>query len=120
MRYNGVDFYKEEKMMTFLNLEELPQREIVPGYHARFVHTDNNTLSYWNVEAGSSLPEHAHMHEQTSIVLEGKFELMVDGEARVLEPGQWALIPPDVKHSGRAITDCRLLDVFYPVREDYR
>lgn len=25
-----------------------------------------------------------------------------------------------VPHSGRALTDCRVIDVFYPVREDYR
>ena len=106
--------------MPFVSLEDIAQKEIVPGFHARFVHTDNNTLSYWKVEAGSSLPEHAHVHEQTSMVLEGKFELTVDGEARVLEPGKWAVIPSNVTHAGKALTDCTIMDVFYPVREDYR
>ena len=34
--------------------------------------------------------------------------------------GQVFVIPPDVPHSGRALTRCRVLDVFAPVREDYR
>jgi quercetin dioxygenase-like cupin family protein len=44
----------------------------------------------------------------------------VGGEARVTSPGAVAIIPPHVPHSGRAITDCRVIDVFYPTRDDYR
>ena len=106
--------------MTFLNLRDIPEREIVPGYKARFVHTDGMTLAYWEVEAGAALPEHSHPHEQIANVLEGEFELTVAGESRVLTPGQVAIIPGDVPHSGRAITDCRLLDAFQPARDDYR
>ncbi|NOY99054.1 MAG: cupin domain-containing protein, partial [Chloroflexi bacterium] len=37
-----------------------------------------------------------------------------------LEPGAVAVIPPDVPHAGRAVTDCRIIDVFYPTREEYK
>ena len=30
------------------------------------------------------------------------------------------MIPPNAVHSGRAVTELRLMDVFSPVREDYR
>jgi quercetin dioxygenase-like cupin family protein len=106
--------------MYFLNLDELTEREIVPGYRARFVHAEKMTLAYWEVEAGAALPEHSHPHEQIANVLEGEFELTVNGQSRVLVPGQVAVIPGDVPHSGRAVTDCRLLDAFQPAREDYR
>jgi quercetin dioxygenase-like cupin family protein len=106
--------------MPFIKLTDLTAKEIVPGYHGRFVHTEHNTVSQWEVEAGATLPEHAHEHEQISIVLEGKFELTVDGEARLLEPGEWAVIPSNVPHSGKAHTACTIMDIFYPVREDYR
>ena len=106
--------------MTFQDLEKIPQREIVPGYRARFLHTENMTLAFWEVDPGAELPEHSHFHEQVSNVLEGKFELTVDGESQVLAPGVVVLIPPDVPHSGKAITSCRILDIFYPCREDYK
>jgi quercetin dioxygenase-like cupin family protein len=106
--------------MAFINLTEIESREIVPGYRARFIHTENMTLAYWDVDPGAELPQHSHPHEQIANVLEGEFELTVEGETRVLVPGQVAVIPGNVPHSGRAITACRLLDAFQPAREDYR
>ena len=106
--------------MPFIDLNEVTQKEIIPGYRATFVHADHMTLAYWSVDAGAPIPEHAHSHEQVVNMLEGRFELTVEGETRVLKPGTVVVIPMNAKHSGVAVTDCRLLDVFYPVREDYR
>jgi len=36
-----------------------------------------------------------------------------------MKAGDIAVIPSNAIHSGQAITDCQLLDVFSPVREDY-
>jgi quercetin dioxygenase-like cupin family protein len=106
--------------MVFQNLNDIMEREIVPGYRARFLHSENMTLAYWDVDQGAALPEHSHPHEQIANVLEGRFELTVAGESRILEPGQVAVIPSDVPHSGRAITACKLLDAFHPCRDDYK
>ena len=106
--------------MSFIDLEGIEEKELIPGYNVRFVHSEQMTFAYWNIEAGAALPEHNHHHEQVANVLEGEFELTVGGEARVLSPGMVALIPSNVPHSGVAITNCRILDVFYPIREDYR
>jgi quercetin dioxygenase-like cupin family protein len=105
--------------MPFLNLNNVPVTDIIEGYHAQFVHTNSMTFSFINVDANSALPLHSHPHEQVSQVIEGKFQLIVNGEIRVLEPGDIAVIPSNTPHSGFAITNCKLLDVFNPVREDY-
>lgn len=105
--------------MAFLEIDSIGQREILPGYTVRFVHTDSMTFAYWDVKAGSPLPEHSHHHEQVASVVEGTYELTVDGETKQLQAGEIAVIPSNVPHSGVAITDCKLMDVFCPVREDY-
>jgi len=78
------------------------------------------TFSFIEVKAGESLPEHSHPHEQVSIIQEGIFQLTLNGEPIQFSAGELIIIPSYIKHSGLAITDCKLLDVFNPVREDYR
>jgi quercetin dioxygenase-like cupin family protein len=45
---------------------------------------------------------------------------VIDGASEILDPGSVALVPPNKPHWARAATDCRVLDIFHPVREDYR
>ena len=47
-------------------------------------------------------------------------ELTVGGETVRLTPGMVMPIPSNVPHTGQAITPCDVLDVFAPVRDDYR
>lgn len=103
-----------------LTLTDIPFFEITRGFTARMFHTEGMTLAYVDVEAGAELPEHAHFHEQVSNLLEGEFEFILGGEKMVLRPGDCLVIPSNVPHSGRALTACRILDVFQPVREDFR
>jgi quercetin dioxygenase-like cupin family protein len=106
--------------MPLHELKDVPSKEMFPGFTGRFIHTETMTFAYWDVKAGSTVPEHSHMHEQVAHLLEGEFTLTVDGVPFELTTGNAAVIPSNIKHSGIAVTDCKLLDVFCPVREDYR
>ncbi|MCP5051647.1 MAG: cupin domain-containing protein [bacterium] len=106
--------------MAFIQLTEVEEKEILPGFKARFVHTEHMTFAYWTITAGAALPEHSHHHEQVATMMEGEFELTIDGTPRIMKPGEVAVIPGNALHSGKAITDCKILDVFYPIREDYK
>jgi quercetin dioxygenase-like cupin family protein len=106
--------------MSFMNLKDIEERELVPGFRARMVHTDSMTLAYWEVDAGAALTKHTHTHEQVVNVIQGVFELTVGDETRRIRPGDVVTIASNVAHAGIAVTDCRILDIFHPVREDYR
>jgi len=103
-----------------IELNSIEEKEIVPGFFARFVHSENMTIAYWNIKAGSSLRAHSHPHEQISSMIKGEFELTVDGTPHLLKANNVFVIPSSIPHSGKAITDCKIIDTFYPVREDYR
>jgi quercetin dioxygenase-like cupin family protein len=106
--------------MNEIDLNKIEEKEIVPGCFVRFVHSENITIAYWNVKAGASLPAHSHPHEQICTVFEGEFELTVDNMPHLLKQNNVFVIPSGISHSGKAITNCKLTDTFYPVREDYK
>lgn len=106
--------------MPKYDLLDIPEIEIAPGFFARFVHTGHVTIAHWRIDEGAALPHHSHPHEQTANVIAGEFELTVDGVTHHLKPGMVFSIPGGASHSGRALTNCQLIEVFYPIREDYR
>lgn len=105
--------------MPFIDRTELKAKTIFAGHRAKLIHCETMTLAYWDIQEGATVPEHRHHHEQVVNIVTGEYELTVDGTAHLLKPGHVFVIPSDVVHSGRAITECKMLDVFSPVREDY-
>jgi quercetin dioxygenase-like cupin family protein len=103
-----------------IKLDDIVPKEIIPGYHGKLIHTQNMSLAFWEVEKGAKVPEHAHMNEQVMQVLEGSFEFTLGGITKTYKPGDLVIIPPNVPHSGLALTTCKLMDVFSPTREEYR
>ncbi len=103
-----------------MRIRDLESRELLPGTEARFVHSDRMTVAHWRFDPNVDLPEHSHPHDQITNIIEGEFELTVDGEPEILRAGHYRVIPPNSVHSGRSITSCRIIDVFSPVREDFR
>lgn len=101
-------------------IEQIAPFEITKGYNARMFHTKDMTIAFVEVEEGAQLPEHAHPHEQVSNMLEGEFEFVLGGKIFLVKAGESLEIPSNVPHSGKALTKCLILDVFQPVREDFR
>jgi quercetin dioxygenase-like cupin family protein len=105
--------------MSFVKLQDIKPKEIAPGFFGRFVHTANTTIAYWDIKQGSTIPVHHHVHEMTVNVISGKLQLTIGNETQVLEAGMVGVIPSNVPHTATAITDCKIIDVFYPIRTDY-
>ena len=104
----------------FYSFDAIEPKEIAPGFISRLIHTTSNTINFIQVKAGNMVPLHKHHNEQYAFVIEGQFELTIEDEVQILNRNSFAIIPPDVLHSGIAITDCKLIDIFSPPREDYK
>jgi len=105
----------------FISFDDLRSFRLAEGVHGRPLFGESAMLNVIDFEPGATVPLHSHPHEQLGIVLRGMQALVVDGVAHELGPLEGYVLPGGVEHSAYCGLDGALvLDVFSPVREDYR
>ncbi len=102
------------------HLKDLQPKELAPGLTGYYAHGTNMTLGLVEIKAGSNLPLHQHLHEQITYILEGQLDMTIGGQPCSLTAGMYYVIPSNMPHGAVAVTDCKVIDVFNPVREDYK
>lgn len=106
--------------MYFENFQRKKGKSPLSGFTFKEVHLENLMMTWVEMDPGSILPEHSHEHEQISLVVQGKLELTVGGETRVLKKGEVAVVPSKVRHSGRVLEEPTVaVDAWNPIRTDY-
>jgi quercetin dioxygenase-like cupin family protein len=108
--------------MPFFDLTQQPSKTIFPGVTLTTAWGEEIMMSFVQFDRADALvPEHHHPHEQMGMGLEGTFELIIDGEARLISAGDSYWVPSNVPHSARSVGGpARALDIFHPIREDYK
>ncbi len=84
------------------------------------VYGDNTMLTEFKLEGGKTLPMHAHPQEQTGYLVSGHMVLTIAGKPHDLRPGDSWSIPGSVEHGARILEDSVAIEVFSPIREDYK
>jgi quercetin dioxygenase-like cupin family protein len=99
---------------------ELPSFSPLPGASIRSVAGEKLMAAWITIEPNVDYPYHQHPHEQLGIMFQGAMELSMNGESRLLRPGDVYLIPPNLPHKARTYEDgCVVVDIFSPPRADY-
>ncbi|MSQ33574.1 MAG: cupin domain-containing protein [Dehalococcoidia bacterium] len=107
--------------MYFHDPATRPHKELLPGVRIRTFWGDKVLLSLVDLAPHAEVPTHTHPHEQAGTVLEGEAEMTVGGETRHLRPGDIYIVPGNVVHAVKnGAREARFLDVFSPVREEYK
>lgn len=101
-------------------IKNIPPKELAPGITGFYAHGTNHTFGYVELNAGSNVPLHQHVHEQITYIIEGQLDMIIGGVDYTLTTGTYSIIPPNTPHSAIAKTDCKVIDTFSPVREDYK
>ena len=84
---------------------------VVPGsvVSTPLLQTDSCKVMVFAMAAGQSIREHHAPYVATVHVLAGRLELTVAGQRHVLAPGDWLLLPFDVKHDVTAVEPTHFL-----------
>ena len=102
------------------HIKEIPPKQLIQGITGHYAHGKNMTFGLVEIEQGTVMPLHQHEHEQITYCLEGELDMEIGGVIYSLTPGSCQVIPSNVWHGATAVTACKLIDVFGPVREEYK
>ena len=104
----------------FCNKSQCRHIELFPGVELSTFAGEGLMVSFVEFQPGAVVEEHDHPHEQMGMVVAGRAEFIVDGQSRVLGPGDLYRIPGGVRHKVVALDEpVQAVDVFHPPREDY-
>ena len=105
--------------MAFIDTDKLDVVERLPGWYGRYFHSPSMTFAHYDFMRGSTIHEHFHPQEEVYEVTEGELELTIDGVTEIARPGIVGIVPSNVRHSVRALTNGRVIIVDYPLRRDF-
>jgi len=109
----------QEARMPFVDASSLNVTERLPGWYGRYFHSPSMTFAHYDFKCGSFIHEHFHPQEEVYEVIEGALEVTIDGATQVLRAGLVAIVPSNVRHSAKALTDGRAIIVDYPLRREF-
>ena len=107
--------------LHFPTPDEMGRHTIFPGVHIRTAACERTMMSVVDMEPGAVVPPHSHPHEQVGMMLAGRATFTIGDEVKTLSAGDLYRIPGGVVHTVTALDEpVKVLDLFSPVREEYR
>lgn len=107
-------------MPMFYKANDKGYKQALPGIEMKtLVHGEKTLFTEFRMEKGNVLPKHAHPHEQTGYLVQGRIRLTIGSETFDVTPHDSWCIPGDMEHSAEILEDSLAIEVFSPVREDY-
>ncbi|MGH9470262.1 MAG: cupin domain-containing protein [Terriglobia bacterium] len=105
--------------MTHSNWNEIEIEEMNSLLGRQMVVGQNLMVCRLHLKKGCVVPLHQHVHEQMSLLEEGKLRWWLGDQEFVAEPHGVVSIPSGMPHKVEALEDSIALDVFNPPREDF-
>ena len=106
-------------MFKHMRWNEVKDEELNPLLSRKLVVGQELMLARVLLKKGCVVPEHSHVNEQLTYVLEGALKFWIDGKVLVVGAGEVLSIPSNMPHKAEALEDTVDLDVFYPPRQDW-
>jgi quercetin dioxygenase-like cupin family protein len=105
--------------MPVIDTADLRVLEKRQGWRGRLIHSANMTFAHWEFDAGSDIHEHDHMQEEVWHVIEGRLEMTIGEERYIAGPGMVAIVPPNTRHSVKALDAGKAIVADFLTRHDF-
>ncbi len=105
----------------FASIDDIPFVPLGNGLRFRPVFGTNLLINYVYFDPNTVAPVHQHAEEQIGTSIEGEFEFELNGVKRIIRPGTYYVVPPNVPHGARSFDKpCIALDIFSPPRSGFK
>jgi quercetin dioxygenase-like cupin family protein len=119
VRQRGVSARRPKAKLKHVRWADMEVEALNPLLGRQFVVGGDVMVARILLKKGAIVPEHSHVNEQVTYVLEGALKFSIDGREIMVNAGEVLTIPPDMPHAVEAMTDTIDLDVFTPPRADW-
>jgi quercetin dioxygenase-like cupin family protein len=106
-------------MLKHIRWKDVEQEKLNPLLDRQMIVGDELMLARILLKKGCVVPEHSHVNEQLTWVVEGALKFWIDGKEIVVRAGEVLCIPSNMPHKAEALEDCVDMDIFYPPRQDW-
>jgi quercetin dioxygenase-like cupin family protein len=106
-------------MLKHIRWEDVELEPLNPLLDRQMITGENLMVARVLLKKGCVVPEHSHINEQLTYILDGALKFWIDGKEIVVRSGEVLCIPPNMPHKAEALEDTVDLDVFYPPRQDW-
>jgi len=104
----------------FIETSSMQWEQVAVGMKRKIMgYNDEIMMVQVKFDKGGIGARHKHRQSQTTFVVNGKFEVTIGNDTKILSGGDGFYIPPDVEHGALCLEEGILIDVFSPIREDF-
>jgi quercetin dioxygenase-like cupin family protein len=98
----------------------IPVERVADGIERQMIYGDKLMVVRVRFAPGTVTAVHSHVHEQITLVEQGRVEFFIEGESRFAAQGDVLLFPSNMRHGATMLDEeVVLIDIFSPVREDF-
>jgi quercetin dioxygenase-like cupin family protein len=105
-----------------VNKENIQKVKAIEGIYRRtMTYNDSVMLCFFDLEKNAEIPLHEHDAHQIGYVLSGKIEFITETRGNFLaQKGDSYVFDSREKHGARVLETAEVIEVFCPVRDDYK
>jgi quercetin dioxygenase-like cupin family protein len=112
---------------TQYSWSKVPLEQVNPELSRRLITGKELMVAHVYLKAGCIVPQHQHVNEQVTYILQGSLRFWVGDQAGsadiadsvIVASGEVLVIPSNVPHRAVALEDTLDLDIFAPPRADW-
>lgn len=104
-----------------INKQDVNKVEMLEGVYRKTLAYNNQLMScFFILEKDAEIPLHEHEAHQIGYVIKGKIKFLTEKGDFIAEEGDSYVFDSNEKHGAKMIEYSEVIEIFSPIREEYK